>query len=109
MLLDNLLSDDISHLLNMSLDAVFEEVDIFKNLTMDDSEYECVDGEEGDYGTIRYFNSKNQLVVTFINNGGDDVDYELTALGKRIVRDSIMRNVLDKALDIFDSGKYIWE
>lgn len=50
------------------------------DLIRDDSEYHIVDGEEGDYGIVKYFVG-HEHVATYINNGGDDERVDFTAFG----------------------------
>ncbi len=55
----------------------------------DSSNYNVVDGEEGDYGTIIY--SHNGIpVCIYINHGGDSEEYIFTRYGKAMMKLKLM-------------------
>lgn len=58
--------------------------------TKDYTHWNCVDGEEGDYGSILYYN-KTELVCEFKSTGGDNDWYEFTPYGKKLLLDEMLR------------------
>lgn len=48
----------------------------------DDSNYHIIDGEEGDYGIIKYFHN-NIHICDYVNCGGDSDYYEYTEEGQK--------------------------
>lgn len=55
----------------------------------DDSEFVCVDGEEGDYGVIKYSDTEGHLVAIRTIYGGDREDVEFTDYGKALMRNKL--------------------
>lgn len=47
----------------------------------DDTDYVIVDGEEGDYGTIRYLDAGGSLLGVKVCAGGDAYDFMFTTFG----------------------------
>ncbi len=68
--------------INYKFLRILEETDL--NLTEDSSEYVYVDGEEGDYGEIRY-SLQGTLIATKVVEGGDCSYLELTDDGKKFL------------------------
>ena len=62
---------------------LLENVDL--GLTSDSSDFVVVDGEEGDYGIIRYKDSSGEVVAIKIVHGGDDEELQITEYGKSII------------------------
>lgn len=70
----------------------------------DTSEFVVVDGEEGDYGKIKYFDkNNNELVAVKTVHGGDREDIEFTTYGKCLLGNELnilfslaMKNILAK-------------
>ncbi len=67
----------------------------------DDSQYTVVDGEEGDYGLIKYYHVQTierRKVCEFVNKGGDNKDYIFTKYGVDLftpfVYSAVSRNML---------------
>lgn len=56
---------------------------------VDDSEYVFVDGEEGDYGKVKYHNTDGRLIAVRIIHGGDDEDITFTMEGKEILKEQL--------------------
>lgn len=65
--------------LHLKLDDV-ENYDVDEiNEYVDYSDFTYVDGEEGDYGTIKYYSSDGETLYAILtNNGGDNIDIEFT-------------------------------
>ncbi len=63
----------------------------------DNSDFTVVDGEEGDYGVIRYSDAAGQLVAVRTVHGGDSEDVAFTDHGKAMMRNKL-RAVMEKAL-----------
>lgn len=63
------------------------------NYTTDTSELNYVDGEEGDYGVIKYYSIDGDLIAVENIYGGDMEELEFTSYGKDLLK--------DKALNIF--------
>lgn len=53
------------------------------------TQWEYVDGEEGDYGVKQYLHN-SVLIGTHSYYPGDDEDVELTVQGKRLILNSVM-------------------
>jgi hypothetical protein len=70
---------EVSYVFNRLL----EQLDL--NLTEDRSEYVYVDGEEGDFGVIRYKDAAGEVVAVRTIEGGDSEYTELTEHGKPLV------------------------
>lgn len=64
--------------------------------TTDYSEFEVVDGEEGDNGIIKYYNLSGDLLAIKTVYSGDSEDIEFTEIGKNILK--------VKALEIFNKN-----
>ena len=61
-------------------------------------DYSCfivVDGEEGDYGVIKYFTPKGNLLAIKTVNGGDSESTEFTEFGKDFLRHKVLNVLLD--------------
>lgn len=71
--------------------------DIDKQLTIDDSQFVVVDGEEGDYGIYKYFHN-TELVAKRTIYGGDVEDTEFTEYGKTFLKIQFYK-LLDEVLD----------
>lgn len=69
--------------LQFKFNTILENSEI--KLIRDDSEFVVVDGEEGDYGTLRYFDTDNQLIATRVIESGDEDNIEFTPHGKNII------------------------
>ena len=67
-------------------------------LVGDHSAFVFVDGEEGDYGVIRYSDAAGQLVAIKTVHGGDSESVELTPFGKSLLREKLIA-LLDQALE----------
>lgn len=65
-----------------SFTNALEDTDL--GLTSDHSEFVFVDGEEGDYGNVKYSDDKGLVAVKKIY-GGDNEELELTEYGKTVV------------------------
>lgn len=63
----------------------------------DYSGFVFVDGEEGDFGTIKYTDATGQLVVTRTVHGGDSEDVEFTDYGKTVMM-GLVRQAFEKAM-----------
>lgn len=70
--------------------------DIESELKKDDSDYVIVDGEEGDYGIIKYYTNDGFLFAIEINRGGDDIDVEFTSVARLIFGNMIEELISDK-------------
>jgi hypothetical protein len=69
--------------LQSTFDRLLEDAEL--GLTEDRSDFVFVDGEEGDYGVIRYTDASGQVVAVRNIEGGDAESIELTDLGKPLV------------------------
>jgi hypothetical protein len=58
--------------------------------TVDNSGFTVVDGEEGDYGIIKYLSKNNELIAIHHIYGGDSEDIEFTELGKALLRNKVI-------------------
>ena len=61
------------------------------------SEMVNVDGEEGDYGIVKYYSENGALLATKHIHGGDDEDIEFTEYGKKIMKEKVLE-ILDKRI-----------
>lgn len=61
----------------------------------DSSEFVFVDGEEGDYGVIKYFTPKGNLLAIKTVEGGDSEFTEFTEFGKNFLKQKILNIFLD--------------
>lgn len=89
--------------LSWSLTTKLTDLDLEENLglTKDASEYVYVDGEEGDYGIIRYLDSDNKLVLVKLIFGGDKEDCKLTNHGKQLIKQHLFKS-LEETIDSSD-------
>lgn len=71
-----------------SLNRALEDADL--GLTADHSEFVVVDGEESDFGVIRYKDATGQVVAIKTVDGGDAAHLELTEYGKPLVAAKLM-------------------
>lgn len=60
-------------------------------LTVDTSDFVVVDGEEGDYGMIRYLDSNDEVVATKFIQGGDMESLDVTKYGRQFLGEKILR------------------
>ena len=67
-------------------------------LKEDQSGFVFVDGEEGDYGNICYYDSRGGLVAIKIIEGGDYQHVEITAYGREFIKTKL-KEVFIKTLD----------
>lgn len=84
-----------------ALNCALEDADL--GLTADHSEFVYVDGEEGDFGVIRYKDASGQVVATKTVDGGDSAHLELTDYGKPLVAAKLMdvfKETLTKKLEL---------
>jgi hypothetical protein len=82
-----------------SFTNALEDTDL--GLTSDHSEFVFVDGEEGDYGNVKYSDDKGLVAVKKVY-GGDSEELELTEYGKTVVAAKMMelfKQTLVKKLD----------
>lgn len=66
-----------------TFNRVLEDLDL--NLTEDLTDFVCVDGEEGDFGVIRYKDATGNVVAIKNVEGGDVEHLELTDYGKPLI------------------------
>lgn len=81
--------------------------DIEDMLIKDSSEFVCVDGEEGDYGVIKYYTKAgNELFAVETNNGGDDIDVEFTNVARIVYGNKIKEIISDKLekMELYDKN-----
>ena len=76
------LREEAVRMLN-SADSLFD--DLSSQIVADYTEFKYVDGEESDYGVIKYF-MFGQLFATKTVHGGDLEDVEYTDFGKRVIQ-----------------------
>lgn len=70
---------------SLKLESLLEATDT-AYLVKDSSGYVYVDGEEGDYGVVRYYCPiTKELVATHTIHGGDNEEYEFTEYGKKLL------------------------
>ena len=62
------------------------------NLTSNHDKFVVVDGEEGDYGIIEYFDGDQLFMITTIH-GGDSEETELTPHGKKVIGNLMMERI----------------
>lgn len=65
----------------------------------DNSEMNAIDGEEGDFGTIRYYSIDGDLLATRIIHGGDDEETIFTKKGEKELAKAVFNLVTDRILD----------
>lgn len=68
-------SDNIVNAINGSILELFKHIE--EDIEIDDDNFVCIDGEEGDYGVTRYI-YKGECVMVEFNLGGDSIDYQYT-------------------------------
>jgi hypothetical protein len=68
-------------------------------LTTNSDEFVYVDGEEGDYGIIKYLDKNNVVVMVKYVKGGDVECSTYTAEGLAVVRELLMQN-FEECLDM---------
>jgi hypothetical protein len=69
-----------------------ECVNFTDGIIIDNSEFVVVDGEEGDYGIIKYFVGTDLVAIRTIY-GGDDEDIEYTEIGKKWFKQQLMKAI----------------
>ncbi len=82
----NLLEMFCSELNIMNIPEHIEDIDYI----LDNSNFNIVDGEEGDYGIKRYLSNDNQLLAVRHIFGGDYEEIEFTELSKKILGDKVL-------------------
>lgn len=85
--MSNIFDDDFDKYVHTVRKAL-EELE--ETLTKDYSNYVYVDGEEGDHGKITYYNEFGRLVASHYIFGGDQESFELTEVGKAMLRSVII-------------------
>lgn len=74
MSLSEQLSQKISnHLNSYTFENIVEDLEKELDIDSDYEEFVVVDGEEGDYGFVKYFDKNKNLVAVIENHGGDDI------------------------------------
>ena len=97
----NLLESTFLYDVQPTLNRLLDDEDL--HLVADHSDYVVVDGEEGDFGVVRYRNGDNQLVAVRTVQGGDSETIELTPFGAQLVKQRLLA-VLTQALDSTVTG-----
>jgi hypothetical protein len=69
--------------------------------TTDSSDFNCIDGEEGDNGIIKYYALDGDLIAIRTVFGGDSEDVNFTHWGKDMLQEKAL-NVFYKNLDNVD-------
>ena len=67
-------------------------------LTPDYSQFNVVDGEEGDYGIIHYYDPSERLFAIKTVYGGDSEDLKFTPYGESVMHKRV-KAVIEKVLD----------
>ena len=89
-----MLSSIVDYELSNVMWKVREALDALDDtFSKDSSGYVYVDGEEGDYGDILYYQGE-EPVYTHRSHGGDSDEIILTELGKTLVRPVILNTIL---------------
>lgn len=70
-----------------TLIRVLEEDDL--ELVADHKDFVYVDGEEGDYGIVRYSDAQGNEIAVRTIHGGDSDDVTLTEFGAALVRERL--------------------
>lgn len=65
----------------VSVNSECEDLECFK----DDSGYVLVDGEEGDYGIVKYYDVDNKQLLAIENVCQDSMDYMFTQYGVSVL------------------------
>lgn len=65
---------------------------------IDNSEMNVVDGEEDDYGVVKYYSQSGGLLATKYIHGGDDENIEFTEYGKKIMKEKLWE-ILEKRIN----------
>lgn len=75
----------------------------------DTSDMVFVDGEEGDFGTIKYLDAKGREIATRTLEGGDRENTEFTVLGKAVMLEKLTNIVsgLNDSLGGFGKPTYL--
>lgn len=67
----------------------------------DYKDFVSVDGEEGDYGIVRYYDkTNNQLLAVRTIHGGDSEDTEFTQYGASLLQDKALHLMREKFKNI---------
>ena len=75
-------------------------VELWENtLKTNNDEYVFVDGEEGDYGIIKYLDENNVVMMVQYVKGGDIEAFTYTAAGMAVVRAILLKN-FESCLDM---------
>lgn len=64
------------------------------------SEFNIIDGEEGDYGIIKFYSLTDELIAVKEVFGGDDFDIEFTQYAKELFEPIIMSAVKFKIANL---------
>jgi hypothetical protein len=78
-----------------------EDLDL--GLVEDLKDFVYVDGEEGDFGVIRYLDASGQVVCVRTIEGGDSEQMELTEYGKPLIAAKMLevfKETLTEALEL---------
>lgn len=76
-----MLRDYFDNEIRFNFDQLLDRDD---DLRTDYSQLNYVDGEEGDWGIVRYYKDE-ELIATKIAHGGDDEEIEFTQFGKYLL------------------------
>jgi hypothetical protein len=92
---ENDIRDEVSRMIfsSGSFDVLVQE--FLDSLTSDYSDFHYVDGEEGDYGIIRY-TAFGQLIATKTVHGGDMEDIDFTDQGKLLLSGIVKQSMESK-------------
>ncbi len=95
-----MLEDYFDYEIRLKFDeCIREDLDDYK---ADYSEFTIVDGEEGDYGTIKYYYG-TELVAIKTVHGGDEEEIEYTRFGQRLFNAKLI-NALSKAIKLCEDA-----
>lgn len=73
-----------------------------QQLTENWDDYVVVDGEEGDYGVVKLYDSSGGFVAEYVNEGGDSTFVNYTEYGKQVLKshlDSVLSNFIVEVIE----------
>lgn len=95
------MNDAINEIVKRAVDSRLDDFMNDLDYTVDASDFECVDGEEGDYGITRYLHDGKCFLVNF-NFAGDWEESILTPYGIELIVSPIFKESFQLDIETID-------
>lgn len=79
------------------------------SIMRDESKYHVIDGEEGDFGIVKWYSVETkELLFIYKNNGGDDYFLDFTKAGLDLLKPLVIKKLEEQlaAFEVVKSEQY---